>query len=89
MLFRSCGQGNRNRLWFANITVVHEVLANEIVPGFVCLSGPSFAREVVEGQPTAKMPITDEVYAVLYEGKTARAAASDLMMRPLRSEFNN
>lgn len=33
-----------------------------------------------------EMPITNEVYAVLYEGKTARDAAKELMIRPLRAE---
>lgn len=32
------------------------------------------------------MPITNEVHAVLYEGKPARAAANELMTRPLRDE---
>lgn len=56
-------------------------------------------REVAEGVRTTlavkrlsqrlsvEMPITDEVHAVLYEGKTARAAAAALMTRPLRDEF--
>ena len=56
-------------------------------------------REVAEGVKTTQalkklsnrvgveMPIAAEVYAVLYEGKTARAAASALMSRPLREEF--
>jgi glycerol-3-phosphate dehydrogenase (NAD(P)+) len=55
--------------------------------------------EVAEGVKTARalkqlvkrtgveMPIATEVYAVLYEGKTARAAATALMSRPLREEF--
>ena len=34
------------------------------------------------------MPITDEVHAVLYEGKLASHAANDLMTRPLREESN-
>jgi glycerol-3-phosphate dehydrogenase (NAD(P)+) len=34
-----------------------------------------------------EMPITEQVHAVLYEGKSARAAAEDLMARPLRGEF--
>jgi glycerol-3-phosphate dehydrogenase (NAD(P)+) len=33
------------------------------------------------------MPITSEVFAVLYEGKTVRSAAVALMTRPLREEF--
>lgn len=34
------------------------------------------------------MPITNEVYAVLYERKSALEAANQLMMRPLREEGN-
>ena len=34
------------------------------------------------------MPITKEVHAVLYEGKLASDAASELMTRPLREESN-
>ena len=56
-------------------------------------------REVAEGVKTARalrllaqrigveMPIAAEVYAVLYESKTVRAAATALMSRPLREEF--
>jgi glycerol-3-phosphate dehydrogenase (NAD(P)+) len=56
-------------------------------------------REVAEGVKTTRavkrladklsvlMPITDEVHAVLYEGKSARDAADELMRRPLRDEF--
>jgi glycerol-3-phosphate dehydrogenase (NAD(P)+) len=33
------------------------------------------------------LPITTEVYRVLYEGKTPRQAVSDLMSRTLRAEF--
>ena len=36
---------------------------------------------------SVEMPITDQVCAVLYEGKSARAAATELMTRPLREEF--
>ena len=34
------------------------------------------------------MPITDEVYGVLYEGKSVREAAEEPMSRPLRGEFD-
>ena len=56
-------------------------------------------NEVAEGVKTTKalkqlasrlqveMPITDEVYAVLYEQKTPSDAAAELMKRPLRGEF--
>jgi glycerol-3-phosphate dehydrogenase len=33
------------------------------------------------------MPITEQVNAVLYEGKSARDATQELMMRPLKGEF--
>lgn len=56
-------------------------------------------HEVAEGVKTTRavkklaeslgveMPITNEVHAVLYEGKTAQDAAEELMTRPLRGEF--
>ncbi|MDT7690077.1 MAG: glycerol-3-phosphate dehydrogenase [Acidobacteriota bacterium] len=56
-------------------------------------------REVAEGVRTTRavrllaarrgveMPITEEVHAVLYEGKSARAAVESLMSRPLKDEF--
>lgn len=56
-------------------------------------------REVAEGVKTAKavkrlaekfnveMPITEEVNAVIYDGKSAEDAARALMTRPLRMEF--
>jgi glycerol-3-phosphate dehydrogenase (NAD(P)+) len=56
--------------------------------------------EVAEGINTARavkkladragleMPITNEVNAVLYDGKSARDAVSELMSRPLREEIN-
>ncbi|PYS49150.1 MAG: glycerol-3-phosphate dehydrogenase [Acidobacteria bacterium] len=58
-------------------------------------------REVAEGVKTTRavhhiakklnveMPITNEVHAVLYEGKKVEDAACELMMRPLRGETNN
>lgn len=57
-------------------------------------------NEVAEGINTARavkkladragleMPITNEVNAVLYEGKPARDAVVELMSRPLREEIN-
>ena len=56
-------------------------------------------NEVAEGVKTTRavqrlaqrlgveMPVTNEVNAVLYEGKSANAAAEALMTRPLRGEF--
>ena len=55
-------------------------------------------NEVAEGVKTARavkqladrtgieMPITNQVHAVLYEGKSAAEAANELMTRPLRKE---
>src|SRR5438067_3070551 len=57
------------------------------------------AKEVAEGGRTTRalkllaerrgveLPITREVHAVLYEGKSARAAVESLMSRPPRDEF--
>ena len=57
-------------------------------------------NEVAEGINTARavktladragleMPITNEVNAVLYDGKPARDAVAELMSRPLREELN-
>jgi glycerol-3-phosphate dehydrogenase (NAD(P)+) len=54
--------------------------------------------DVAEGVPTAKaarelskkmkieMPITEEVYSVLYEGKDPFKAISSLMQRELKNE---
>src|ERR1044071_944063 len=56
-------------------------------------------REVAEGVRTTRairllaarrgveMPITEEVHAVLYDGKPARAAVESLIARPLKGEF--
>ena len=56
-------------------------------------------REVAEGVRTTRavrllaarrgveLPITEEVHAVLYEGKAARDAVESLMARPLKDEF--
>ena len=57
-------------------------------------------HEVVEGVRTTpavrllaarcgvRMPITDAVHAVLYEGCEAQRAVAELMARPLRDEFD-
>ncbi|HBB86087.1 MAG TPA: glycerol-3-phosphate dehydrogenase [Blastocatellia bacterium] len=46
------------------------------------------AIKKLAGRLVVEMPITNEVHAVLYEGKPAREAASELMRRPLRVEAN-
>jgi glycerol-3-phosphate dehydrogenase (NAD(P)+) len=62
-----------------------EVLAgmNEVAEGV----RTTRAVKLLAGRLGVEMPIAEEVHAVLYEGKTARAAAVELMSRPLRGEF--
>lgn len=45
------------------------------------------ALKLLSGRRGVEMPITDEVHAVLYEGKAAREAVERLMSRPLKDEF--
>ncbi|HYN84273.1 MAG TPA: NAD(P)H-dependent glycerol-3-phosphate dehydrogenase [Pyrinomonadaceae bacterium] len=45
------------------------------------------AVKLLAGRAGVEMPITNEVHAVLYEGKSARDAAEALMSRPLKGEF--
>src|SRR5215207_7131187 len=59
-------------------------IAKEVVAGstpFVCLSGPSFAKEVVEGYPTAIVAASKDVVA-------ARAVQNDLSFENLRIYTN-
>lgn len=59
-------------------------IAKEALPGthpFVCLSGPSFAKEVVEGHPTA-------IVAASKDAAAARAVQSDLSFENLRIYTN-
>lgn len=59
-------------------------IANEVVGAscpFVCLSGPSFAKEVVEGHPTA-------IVAASKDSAAARAVQNDLSFENLRIYTN-
>jgi glycerol-3-phosphate dehydrogenase (NAD(P)+) len=59
-------------------------IVKEVVGGaqaFVCLSGPSFAREVVEGQPTA-------IVAASKDAAAARTVQADLSFENLRIYTN-
>jgi glycerol-3-phosphate dehydrogenase (NAD(P)+) len=60
--------------------VAKEVLASR--HPFVCLSGPSFAKEVVDGHPTAIVAASEETNA-------ARAVQDDLSFENLRIYTNN
>ncbi|SRR6266566_3381723 len=46
------------------------------------------AVKLLADRTGVEMPITNEVHAVLYEGKPASDAVSELMTRPLRAEAN-
>jgi glycerol-3-phosphate dehydrogenase (NAD(P)+) len=35
-----------------------------------------------------EVPITEQMYAILYQGKSARQAVTDLMLRELKAEIN-
>lgn len=81
------GQLSRNR--FVGEQLGKGITLDKIVAGM---------NEVAEGIKTTRavkqlaaragleMPITNEVNAVLYEGKSVRAAVAELMSRPLREE---
>lgn len=45
------------------------------------------AVKLLAGRLGVEMPITNEVHAVLYEGKSVRRATEELMSRPLKGEF--
>jgi len=62
--------------------VVQEVVAGAPQLRFVCLSGPSFAKEVVEGHPTA-------VVAASTDGESASIVQSELSFENLRIYTNN
>jgi glycerol-3-phosphate dehydrogenase (NAD(P)+) len=90
LVLTSTGSLSRNRY------VGHELGKGRALEEILC--GMS---EVAEGVKTTRavhrlaarldveMPITEEVHAVLYEGKSAREAAEALMTRPLRGEYDD
>jgi len=61
--------------------VVAEILSDRFEPRFVCLSGPSFAKEVVEGHPTA-------VVAASSNHRDALLVQSELSFENLRIYTN-
>ena len=75
-------------------------IGEELGKGRSLVEITSGMNEVAEGVKTTlavklltdrhgiEMPITNEVHAVLYEGKSASDAADQLMTRPLREESN-
>ena len=63
---------------------LHDITAgmNEVAEGVKT----TLAVRRLADRMRVEMPITNEVHAVLYEGKPAREAANELMTRPLRDE---
>jgi glycerol-3-phosphate dehydrogenase (NAD(P)+) len=63
---------------------LHDIIAgmNEVAEG---LRTTQAVKQLAD-RTGLEMPITNEVYAVLYEGKSALDAANELMTRPLREE---
>lgn len=61
-----------------------EIIAgmNEVAEGI----NTTLAVKQLADRAGLEMPITNEVKAVLYDGKSARAAVNDLMTRPLKGE---
>jgi glycerol-3-phosphate dehydrogenase (NAD(P)+) len=62
--------------------IAADVLDQSFATRFVCLSGPSFAREVVEGHPTA-------IVAASEDSEAARAVQSELSFENLRIYTND
>jgi glycerol-3-phosphate dehydrogenase (NAD(P)+) len=61
MLFVSATKGIEIETGKRISEVTREVLAQQFLPRFVCLSGPSFAQEVADGQPTAIVAASEGV----------------------------
>jgi glycerol-3-phosphate dehydrogenase (NAD(P)+) len=62
--------------------IVEEVVPNEARPRFVCLSGPSFAKEVVEKHPTA-------IVAASKDSEAGSIVQSELSFENLRIYTND
>ena len=62
--------------------VVAEAIPSEIIAPFVCLSGPSFAHEVVQNHPTAVVAASDD-------SEASRAVQSELSTETLRVYTND
>lgn len=62
--------------------IVTEVLGQDLPPKFVCLSGPSFAKEVIEKHPTA-------IVAASESHELSRSVQSELSLENLRIYTND
>lgn len=82
MIFVSATKGIEIETGLRISQVVHEVVGKEFAPRFVCLSGPSFAKEVVEKHPTA-------IVAASENAEDARMVQSELSFQTLRVYTND
>jgi len=62
--------------------IIHNVMENKFTPRIVVLSGPSFAREVANGDPTAIVAASEDAESArwvqaAFSGKTLRVYTSD------------
>src|SRR5207237_7681032 len=78
MIFVSATKGVEVETGMRMSEVVRDVLGGEAASRFVCLSGPSFAREAAAGQPTA-------VVAASKDEGLSRRAQSPLGPRNFRA----
>lgn len=82
MLFVSATKGIESETGSRMSQLVAEVLGEKSVTGFVCLSGPSFAKEVVDKHPTAIVAASENV-------ELGRVVQSELSFENLRIYTNN
>jgi len=82
MIFVSATKGMEIETGLRISQVVHEVVGKEFAPRFVCLSGPSFAKEVVEKHPTA-------IVAASANAEDARMVQSEFSFQTLRVYTND
>lgn len=81
MIFVSATKGIETETGRRISEILRETLKESFEPRFVCLSGPSFAKEVAEGQPTA-------VVAASHEMEDALAVQQALSFQNLRIYTN-
>lgn len=82
MLFVSATKGFDTERLMRVSNIIHNVLKNKFTPRIVVLSGPSFAREVAIGYPTALVAASEDVDSARwvqanFSGKTLRVYTSD------------
>ncbi|MCA1557769.1 MAG: NAD(P)-dependent glycerol-3-phosphate dehydrogenase, partial [Acidobacteria bacterium] len=81
MIFVSASKGIETETGYRISEILRDTLTERFTPRFVCLSGPSFAREVAEGQPTAVVAASSAL-------EDARAVQEALSFQNLRIYTN-